>query len=130
MKRNNGETVPEFTSIFCKLYHRRQSSLLKLLAAMVAYAASFEVEFALHLRERRSHDLEALFNDAEDLESNMRASGIALKTKQDPPYRREYAEIRRRKEPEVSTSAGQDPMTLEEVTKLLKTMANDLTKVK
>jgi hypothetical protein len=97
---------------------------------MVAYATSFEVEFALHLRERRSHDLEALFNDAEDLESNMRASGIALKTKQDPPYRREYAEIRRRKEPEVSTSAGQDPMTLEEVTKLLKTMANDLTKVK
>jgi len=67
--------------------------------------------------------------EREYLESNMRASGISWKTRKDPPDRREYAYRRREKEPEVSTS-GQDPMTLEEVTKLLKTMANDLTKVK
>lgn len=59
----------------------------------------------------------------------MRTSGIPLRTRQDPPERREYSDRIRGKEPEVSSS-GQDPMTLEEVTKFPKTMANDITKVK
>jgi len=42
--------------VSCTTVFLRQSSLPKL-AAMVAYAASFEVEFSLHLRERISHDL-------------------------------------------------------------------------
>lgn len=52
---------------------------------MVAYAAAFEAEFAFHLRERKSTHLDVLFHDAEDLESHMRASGIQLKTRYDPP---------------------------------------------
>lgn len=51
---------------------------------MVAYAAAFESEFDLHLIERKSVDLDAMFNDDEYLESNMRASGIQLKTRYDP----------------------------------------------
>jgi hypothetical protein len=54
-------------------------------ASMVAYAAAFEAEFAFHLRERKSTHLDVLFHDAEDLESHMRASGIQLKTRYDPP---------------------------------------------
>ena len=45
---------------------------------MVTYADAFEVSFALHLAERKSADLDAMFNDAEDMESNMRASGRQL----------------------------------------------------
>jgi len=51
-------------------------------AAMVAYVTSFEAYFSLHLRDRRSLDLATLFNDVEDLEGNMRASKISLKTRQ------------------------------------------------
>ena len=49
LKRNNGETVPELTSRFCKLYHRIPKIVKpsEAAAAMVAYAASFEAEFAL-----------------------------------------------------------------------------------
>jgi len=53
-------------------------------AAMVAYAAAFWAELSLHLREIKPVYIDAMFNDAEDLESNMRASGIQLKTIYDP----------------------------------------------
>lgn len=59
----------------------------------------------------------------------MRALGIPLITRHDPPERIEYLDRRKWKEPDISL-AGQEPMILEEVTKLLMTMANDMTKVK
>ena len=59
----------------------------------------------------------------------MRASGIPLKARYDPPERREYTDRRKGKEAE-SSSAGQEPLTLEEVTMLFQSMANNLTKVK
>ena len=34
---------------------------------MVAYAAAFESEYSVHLIERKSADLDAMFNDAEDM---------------------------------------------------------------
>jgi len=54
---------------------------------MVAYAVTIESEFSLHLRERKSADLDAMFNDVEDQESNMRASRIQLNTRYYPPER-------------------------------------------
>lgn len=88
---------------------------------MVTYADAFEVSFALHLAERKSADLDAMFNDAEDMESNMRASGRQLKTRYDPPERIEYPNRRRGKEPEASP-AGQEPMSMEEVAKRLRSI--------
>lgn len=51
---------------------------------MVAYAVAFEFSFSLHFIESKSTDLDVMFHDAEDLESNMRASGIQLNTRYDP----------------------------------------------
>jgi hypothetical protein len=48
---------------------------------MVAYATTFEAEFALHLKERKSLDLDTIFDNVGDLESNMRDSRIQLKTR-------------------------------------------------
>lgn len=99
-KRNNGETIPEFNNRFCKLYHCIPGEVNPSEpTVMVIYVAAFEAEFALHLSERKSTNLKAMFNDVEDLESNMRASGIQLKTRYDPPERREYPDRRRGKEP-------------------------------
>ena len=53
--------------------------------AMVAYAATWEAELALHLKEIKSTNLGTMFIDAKDIESNMRASRIQLKTRKDPP---------------------------------------------
>lgn len=130
LARNSGEMVPKFTSRFCKLYHRipeivKPSEPI----AMVAYAAAFEAHFALCLRERKSIDLDALFNDVEDMESNTKALGIQLKTRQDPSERRDFQDIRKGKETETSLTT-QEALSMEEVTKLLRSMANDLTKVK
>jgi hypothetical protein len=71
---------------------------------MVAYAVAFEAGFALHLRERKSVDLDDVFNDAKDLESNMKALGIQLKTRQDPPKRGVFQDRWKCKETEITSS--------------------------
>jgi hypothetical protein len=50
---------------------------------MVAYETIFEEKSILHLMERKLADLEAMFNDVEDIASNMRSYMIQLKTRQD-----------------------------------------------
>lgn len=96
---------------------------------MVAYAVTIESEFSLHLRERKSADLDAMFNDVEDQESNMRASRIQLNTRYYPPERWDYTDRRKGKDPELPP-ASQEPFSMEDFTKLLKFMANEFTKVK
>jgi len=105
--KNNGDTVPELTSKFCQLYHRILYIVkLSESAAMVAYAAAFESEYSVHLIERKSADLDAMFNDAEDM-------GLKNTTQDQiwPPEIWEYPYKKRGKEPKVP-SASKDPSSI------------------
>jgi hypothetical protein len=59
LRRNNGEMVPDFTNRFCKLYHQIIEIIKPLEpTTMVAYVASFEVDFSLHLIKINLVDLD------------------------------------------------------------------------
>jgi hypothetical protein len=96
---------------------------------MIAYVVDFGSDSSLHLRERNSPDLNDMFNDIGDLERNMRASVIQLETIYDPLERRDILDRRRGKELETC-SVGQNLLSLEEMAKMTRSMANDLTRVK
>jgi hypothetical protein len=80
-------------------------------------------------RERKFMDLDTLFNDDEYLDNNMKASGIRLKTKQDPPKRGYFQDRWKGKETNTYL-ATQDTLSMEEVTEMLRSMVNYLCKVK
>jgi len=83
---NNGETIPDFMSTFCKLYHRIPKIVKPYEPnVVVSYATTFEANFSLHLKERKSIYLDPMVNHTEYLESSMRSSMIQLKIVQGPP---------------------------------------------
>jgi hypothetical protein len=63
------------------------------------------------------------------MENNMKAQGIQLKTNQQPPKRIHFQYRMKGKEIEAFLITS-ETLYMEEVSKLLRSMANDLTKVK
>jgi hypothetical protein len=76
MKKAPKEMIEEFSAHFLKVYN---SILAEVKpppsAAQLRYADSFDNEFSLLLRERRSMSLDAIMSNAAEFEVNMMALG-------------------------------------------------------
>jgi hypothetical protein len=69
LRKNNSESVLEFTQIFNKLYHKILVEVKPSKPAMnVTFVGDFELKFALLLRERRSSTLTSMQDDAIEIE--------------------------------------------------------------
>jgi hypothetical protein len=75
MKRSPEETMQEFSTRFMKVYNSIATEVqAPLRAAQLRYTDSFDNNFALLLRERRSTTLGTMMSDAIKVEVNMMAS--------------------------------------------------------
>jgi hypothetical protein len=76
MKRSPDETVQEFSARFMKVYNVIPDEVKPPpKAAQLRYVDSFESDFSLLLRERRSATLDDMMTDAIEVEVNLMASG-------------------------------------------------------
>jgi hypothetical protein len=76
MKKAPEETVQEFSAHFLKVYNSIPAEVNPPPgAAQLWYADSFDSDFALLLRERRSTSLDAIMSNVVEVEVNMMASG-------------------------------------------------------
>jgi hypothetical protein len=83
LRKKTFETILEFINIFNKIYHKIPVEVKPSQpTAKVTFARSFDCDFTLLLRERRSITLAGMQYDAIEIESNMMTSG-KLKTKVD-----------------------------------------------
>jgi hypothetical protein len=81
LRKNNSESVLEFTQRFNKLYQKIPAEVKQSQPAeKVTFAGAFEPDFALLLREIRSDTLTCMQDYAIEIESNMMASS-KLKSK-------------------------------------------------
>jgi hypothetical protein len=77
MKRLPDETVQEFLARFMKVYHTFPVEVNPPPRdAQLRYVDSFESDFSLLLRERRSTMLDDMMNDAIEVEVNLMDSGM------------------------------------------------------
>ena len=75
LKRKKGETVGEFSKRFNKMYSKIPVEIKPTkTSAKLAYANSFNPEFSLLLRERKSNSLKNMQSVALEVESNILAS--------------------------------------------------------
>jgi hypothetical protein len=76
MKRASDETVQEFSAHFMRVYNSIPAEVQPPPgAAQLRYADSFDSDFTLLLRERRSANLDAMMSDTIEVEVNLMASG-------------------------------------------------------
>jgi hypothetical protein len=76
IKRSPNETVQEFSTRFMKVYNSIPTEVKPPpRAAQLRYVDSFDSDFALLLRERRSNTLDDMMSDAIEVEVNLMASG-------------------------------------------------------
>ena len=75
LKRKKGEAVGDFSKIFNKMYSKIPAEIKPTkTATKLAYANSFNPEFSLLLRERKSESLQNMQSAALEVESNILAS--------------------------------------------------------
>jgi hypothetical protein len=123
LKRKEGESIYEFSKRFNKMYKKIPNEI-KPTEAMekISYAISFDSEFCLLLRERRSSSLVHMQDVSLEVESNIIASD-KLRGKSDRD--------RRKKRVESSTSNSlvvHSPV--DELTKLVKSLSTEIEKLK
>jgi hypothetical protein len=92
-------------------------------SSKITFANSFDVEFSLLLRERRSTTLFSMQEEAIEVESNILASE-KLKNKSDRDKKKQREEF-----PSSSNPAESDPK-LEEMTRTLKSLTSEIAKMK
>jgi hypothetical protein len=124
LKIKNGESILDFTKRFNKMYGRIPDEIkLTEASAKITYANSFDVDFSLLLRERRSTTLFSMQEAAIEVESNILASD-RLKTRSDKEKKKQREDA-----PTSSNSATYNPK-LEEMTKTLKDMTSKIANLK
>jgi hypothetical protein len=75
LKKENGESVSDFTKRFNRMYSKIPAKIKPMDAfAKITYANSFDSEFCLLLRERRSPTLSLMQDSSLEVESNILAS--------------------------------------------------------
>jgi hypothetical protein len=124
LKRNNGESISDFTKRFNKIYGRIPDEIKPTEAsAKITYANSFYVELSLLPRERRSTTLLSMQEEAIEVESNILASD-KLKTRSDKEKKNQREDA-----PTYSNPTTSDPK-LEEMTNTLKDLTFEIAKLK
>jgi hypothetical protein len=74
LKRKEGESVPDFSKRFNKMYNRIPTEIKPSEAfAMITYSSAFDPNFCLLLRERRAATLAHMQDAAVEVESNILA---------------------------------------------------------
>jgi hypothetical protein len=124
LKRKNGESILDFTKRFNKMYGRIPDEIKPTeVSAKITYANAFDADFSLLLREIRSTTLLSMQEATIEVESNILASD-RLKTRSDKDKKKQ-----REDSPTSSKPATSDPK-LDEMTKTLKDMTSEITKLK
>ena len=76
MKKQKDETISKFNKRFMKMYNKLWDDIKSpQTEAKASYASSFDPNFALMFRERRSTTLADIHNDTTNLETNMATFG-------------------------------------------------------
>jgi len=120
MKRNNGESVSDFSQRFNKMYQKIPADIKPIeRLAKITYANSFDVDFCLLLRERRSTTLDNMQDTTLEVESNILAA-YSLKKR---------ADRSKQKEEHKSPSFAQAKFhknSMEELVKRMEAMSTEL----
>jgi hypothetical protein len=124
LKRKNGESISDFTKRFNKMYGRIPYEIkLTEASAKITYANAFDAKLSLLLRERRSTTLLSMQEEAIEFEPNILASDMLnTRSDKDKKKQREYS-------PASSNPSTYDPK-LDEMTKTLKDLKSEITKMK
>jgi hypothetical protein len=123
LKRKEGEFVFDFSKRFNKMYNKIPDEIKPTeTSGKITYANSFDPEFFLLLRERRSSSLVHMQDAALEVESNIVASD-KIEGKSDRDRRK------RRIEASISYSHTVHPQ-IDEITKLVKSISTDIEKLK
>jgi hypothetical protein len=123
LKRKEGESVSEFSTIFNKMYKKILNEI-KPTETMekITYASAFDSKFFLLLRERRSPSLVHMQDVALEVKSNIVASN---------KLRGKYDMDRRKNKDEASTfDSSVVHSQVDEMTKLVKYLSTEIEKLK
>jgi hypothetical protein len=124
LKRNNGESILDFTERFNKMYGRIPDEIKPTEAsAKITYANAFDAELYLLLWERRYATLLSMQETSIEVESNILES-YWLETRSDKDKKKQ-----REDSPAFSNPATSDPK-LDEMTKTLKDITSEIAKIK
>jgi hypothetical protein len=126
LRKKNSETVLEFTQRFNKLYNKIPTEVKPSQPIeKVTFIGTFDPDFTLLLRERRSVDLTKMQDDALEIESNMMASR-KLKTK----FETGNKEIRRyRKQGGPSGSGISSKDKMDDMARIIKELSNKISRM-
>ena len=119
MKKENGESVSDFTKRFNRMYSKIPIEIKPSdTSAKITYANSFDSEFCFLLRERRSATLSLMQDATLEVESNIL---FAHKLKGNTE--------RRKTRDEASSSSISNPK-LEKMTKMIESLTSEMSKLK
>jgi hypothetical protein len=119
LRKENGESVSDFTKRFNRMYSKIPAKIKPSdTSAKITYANSFDSEFCLLLRERRSPTLSLMQDSALEVESNILAAH-KLKGNTD----------RRKPRDEASSSSNSNPK-LDKMAKMLESLTSEISKLK
>jgi hypothetical protein len=126
IKKKQNESVSDFIKIFNKLYNKIPADVKPSQpTTKVTFVGSFDLDFSLLLRERRSTTLTSMQDDAVEIESNMIASGKSR-------IRNESGERERRKQKEQVGTSGTNKNQedkIEEMSRIIKYLSNKLARM-
>jgi hypothetical protein len=124
LKRNNGESISDFTKRFNNMYGRIPYDIKPTKSSTkITYANAFDAKFPLLLRERRSTTSFSMQEAAIEVDSNILAS-YRLKTRSDKDKKKH-----REDSPASYKPATSDPK-IDEMTKTLKDLTSEIDKIK
>ena len=119
LKRENGESVSNFTKTFNDMYSKIPIEIKPTgTSAMINYENAFDSDFCLLLRERRSASLSLMQDAALEVESNILAS------------QKVKGKVDRRKQPTDYSGALASENNIEKMTKLLDNLTAEMSKLK
>jgi ribonuclease HI len=128
LKKQEGESVSDFSKRFNKMYNKIPAEIKPLEAsAQISYASAFDPDFCLVLRERRATSLAQMQDAAIEVESNMIAAD-RLRTRADTDRRKGKSEA------SVSGSNISGPSVphpqVNELTQLLNVLKEEMERLK
>jgi hypothetical protein len=119
LRKQSNESVSDFTKRFNRMYGKIPAEIKPSDAsAKITYSDTFDSDFCLLLRERRSPTLSLMQDAALEVESNILAS-----------QKRKGDSDRRRPKNEASSSSNADPK-LDKMAKMLESLTSEISKLK
>ena len=119
LKRENGESVSNFTKRFNNMYSKIPTEIKPIgTSTMITYANAFEFDFFLLLRERRSASLSLMQDATLEVESNILAS------------QKVKGKVGRRRQPTYYNGASASENKIDKMAKLLDNLTAEMSKLR